>query len=387
VTDDAAGTVTFHLREPNPEFLTMLAMHGLATPVPPGTPFRDMGSTPIPGTGPYKVASATEREVRYVRNPYFRERSHAAQPDGNPDEIVMRLGLSPEQQTREIAAGRADWGAANTPPELLPGLRARYPERFHRWAIPTTDFFQFNLTLPPFDDLRVRRAFNLALDRRKIVRLYGGPDIAAPTCQVLPPGIPGYRRYCPYTRNPGPNGRWNRPDLARARRLVAASGTRGARVTLWAQKGDPTITPDVVRYAASVLRQLGYRTRITLVPPEEIGASIETIQAIGAAWGNDTPHGMFATWFACDGPFVHGWFCDRRIDRWLRRAHAVKSTNPRAAAAMWARIDRRLVDLAAWAPMVNELGLAFVSERLRNYQFHPYWGLIADQLWLADPAR
>jgi hypothetical protein len=34
--------------------------------------------------------------------------------------------------------------------------------------------------------------------------------------------------------------------------------------------------------------------------------------------------------------------------------------------------------------MVNELGLDFVSERVRNYQFHPYWGLIADQLWLAD---
>jgi DNA-binding SARP family transcriptional activator/ABC-type transport system substrate-binding protein len=245
VTDDAAGTVTFHLREPNPEFLTTLAMHGLATPVPPGTPFRDMGYTPIPGTGPYKVASANERIVRYVRNPYFRERSHAAQPDGNPDKIVMRLGLSPERQTREIAAGRADWGAANIPAELLPALRARYPERFHPWAIPTTDFFQFNLTLPPFDDVRVRRAFNLALDRRKIVRLYGGPDIAAPTCQVLPPGIPGYRPYCPYTRNPGPSGHWNGPDLARARRLVAASGTRGARVTLWAQQGDPTITPEV----------------------------------------------------------------------------------------------------------------------------------------------
>ena len=384
VTDDAARTVTFRLREPDPEFLTSLAIHGLATPVPPGTPFRDVGLEPIPGTGPYKVASANRREVRYVRNPYFRERSHAAQPDGNPNEIVMRFGLSPKEQTREIEAGRADWAVNNIPPSLLPALRARYPGRLHRWAIPTTDFLQFNLSLPPFDDVRVRRAFNLAIDRREIVRLYGGPDVATPTCQVLPPGTPGYRPYCPYTRMPGPKGRWNDPDVARARHLVAASGTRGARVTVWGWTDDPTITPEVVRYAASVLRQLGYRTRVHLVPHGRLDAPLDTIQVIPGAWGNDTANGMLTTWFACDGPNAHGWFCDPKIDRQLRRAQALKSTNPRAAAAIWARIDRRLVDRATWVPMVNELGLDFVSERVRNYQFHPYWGLIADQLWLAD---
>jgi hypothetical protein len=37
--------------------------------------------------------------------------------------------------------------------------------------------------------------------------------------------------------------------------------------------------------------------------------------------------------------------------------------------------------------MVNELGLDFVSTRLRNYQFHPYWGLTANQLWLDVASR
>jgi hypothetical protein len=54
----------------------------------------------------------------------------------------------------------------------------------------------------------------------------------------------------------------------------------------------------------------------------------------------------------------------------LRRAQSLKSTNSRAA-AIWARMDRRLVERAAWVPMVNELGLSFVSDRVRNYQFHP----------------
>jgi len=372
----------FHLRAPDPEFLTNLAS-SVATPVPPGTPFENVGFRPIPGTGPYKVAQASEREVRYVRNPHFRERSHAAQPDGNADQIVMRFGLSPEQQTREIEANRADWAVDAVPAELLASLRARYPGRFHRWAVPNTHFLQFNTTIRPFDDVRVRKAVNLALDRRKIVRLYGGPDIARSSCQVLPAGLPGYRPYCPFTRNPSPSGRWKAADLVRARRLVAASGTRGARVTVWGWSDDPTFVRNVVRYAAGVLRRLGYRARAHLVPHDRLDAPLETIQVIFGAWG-DTTYGMFATWFRCGGPNVHGWFCDRRVDRLLERAQALKSTRPRAAAAIWAAIDRRLVDQAAWVPLINELGLDFVSARVRNYQSHPYWGLIADQLWLAE---
>jgi peptide/nickel transport system substrate-binding protein len=58
------------------------------------------------------------------------------------------------------------------------------------------------------------------------------------------------------------------------------------------------------------------------------------------------------------------------------------STNPRAAARAWAEIDRQLVARAAWLPLVDLHGLDFVSARVRNYQFHPYSGIIADQLWL-----
>jgi ABC-type transport system substrate-binding protein len=155
---------------------------------------------------------------------------------------------------------------------------------------------------------------------------------------------------------------------------------------VWGWSDDAPTGPEVARYAAGVLRRLGYRTHVHLVPHDALDAPLDTIQVIPAAWG-DTSNGMFATWFACDGPNVHGWFCDRRVDRWLEHAQALKATNPRAAAAIWARIDRRLVDLAAWVPTVDGRGVDFVSRRLRNYQFHPYWGLIADQLWLADSQR
>ena len=49
---------------------------------------------------------------------------------------------------------------------------------------------------------------NYAIDRNALVKLFGGKVLAAPACQVLPPGFPGHEAYCPYTKNPG--AKWSR---------------------------------------------------------------------------------------------------------------------------------------------------------------------------------
>ena len=301
LTDEQARTVTYRLKAPDRDFLANLAVAGYATAVPSSTPFRDTGHEPIPGTGPYRIASASDREIRYVRNPFFREWSHAAQPDGNPDEIVIRFGLTPEQAVHAIRDGRADWSADTVPTRLLPSLRMRFASQLRSFAIPVTDFFQFNTTVSPFDDVRVRQALNYALDRRKIVQIYGGPEAASPTCQVLPPGNAGYRRYCPYVLA-GAGDAW-RPDVGRAKRLVKASGTHGARITVWGWTDDAAIRPSLVRYTAGVLRQLGYRVDVRLVPHSFLDPTpndlLGKIQLIPAGWG-DTTHGFFATWFSLE---------------------------------------------------------------------------------------
>ncbi len=385
VTDQAARTVSFRLRAPDPDLLSNLTQ-AAASPVPPGTPWHRTDTEPIPGTGPYAVVEANARRIVWTRNRFFREWSHAAQPAGNPDRIVMRFGLQPEQEVREIEAGRADAILDNIPARLVRSVRTRHASQMHSYVIPTTDFVQFNTTRPPFDDVRVRRALNLAIDRRAIVRLYGGSSLATPTCQVLPPGAIGYRRYCPYTRGVTAAGVWRGPDLARARRLVDASGTRGQAVTVWGWTDDPTISVDVIRYVANVLRGIGYRARVHLVKHAALEhpapGVFRKIQLAPAAWGDATPYGFVAKWFGCRSSDAHGWFCDLRIDRMNAKARSLRSIDPRAAAALWSAIDRDLVDRAAWLPMVNERGLDYLSERVTNYQSHPYWGLLADQLWV-----
>ena len=125
---------------------------------------------------------------------------------------------------------------------------------------PSTIFAFLNVDKPPFNDARVRRALNYAVDRGRLAELLGSRQTHVPTCQLLPPGFPGYTPACPFTVNPNPAGTWTGPDLERARRLIAASGTRGMKVEFWGVHGLP-LEP-VGRYFRSVLSKLGYRASL-----------------------------------------------------------------------------------------------------------------------------
>lgn len=385
-TDEVSRTVVFRLRAPDPDFLYKLAVLAYATPIPPGVPNRDVGFHPIPGTGPYRFGAIGRDGLRFQRNPFFHEWSHAAQPAGNPDTIVWRYERSLAAAIDDVAHGRADWVLGLIPPERLRALRLRYASRVHANPSSIVDFIPLNTHLPPFDDVRVRRAFNYAIDRLKIARWYGGDRVAAPLCQPLAPGLPGYRRYCPYTRRPQPDGRWRGPDLARARRLVAASGTRGERVDVWATRESGGVPDEVPRYVASLLRRLGYRVRLHLVRPARITLGMRrTLQlSVDGDWLPDypAPSSYLPSFFGCHGGTSNGYVCDPAVDRRMRTASTLQLSDPQRASALWAAIDRQLVDAAYWVPTVSVHAPEFVSARVRNYQLSPVGGFIAHEAWV-----
>lgn len=377
--DPAARSVTFRLTEPDPDFLYKLTLP-FANPVPPGIPNRDVGTRPVPGTGPYKIVRyAPERELVFVRNPFFREWSEAARPVGYPDRIVWRLDVKADAATRAVEDGRADVAYDFVPAELLTEVRTQYPSQLHLDPVPGTYFYLLNAKVRPFNDVRARRALNYAVDRNAVIEA-AGAGVAEPTCQVLPPNFPGHRPYCPYTANPSPSGRWVAPDLARAKRLVAASGTKGERVTVW--------TPDetVGTTVATLLRRLGYRTRLrTIVPTARYDATLfdprnfDTFQIAALRWFADYPA---ASGFINTGIFDCTYFCDRRIDREIARARALQVTDVQAANALWARIDRELTDQAPWLFLYNPKQADFVSGRVGNFQYNSRYGILLDQLWV-----
>ena len=71
--------------------------------------------------------------------------------------------------------------------------------------------------------------------------------------------------------------------------------------------------------------------------------------------------------------------CAARLDAAIGRARAA---GPEAAAAAWAAVDRRVVDLAATVPTVNPRAPVFVSKRVGNVTSHPTYFTLLDQMWV-----
>jgi YVTN family beta-propeller protein len=386
VTDDASGTVTFHLTAPDPEFLFKLSEYSYTAPIPPRTPDREPGSRTVPGTGPYEIASASRTEIRFVRNPFFREWSHAAQPSGNPDTIVWRTMPTAQAAVTAVSQGQADWFPGQLPADQYRQLQLHQPAQLHSSPQFAIEFAPLNTHLAPFTDVRVRQALNYAIDRAYIAQLYGGPDFATPACQPIAPGLRGYSAYCPYTRNPGPSGAWSAPDLARARQLVRESGTAGEQVDVWGSPDEGFVPPGVAAYFASVLRALGYRVHLHLVPFGSITESMRTRFQLSTDgdWLADypDPSSYLPQFFGCGGGTSNGYFCDPALDRAMQRASQLELTDPARSAAAWAQIDRQLTDAAPWVPTVSLRVVELTSRRLGNYQYNPVWGFLADRSWV-----
>src|SRR5262249_47076041 len=391
-----AQTVTYHLSAPDPAFLYQLALP-FGAAVPSGTPSIGHGNTPLPATGPYRIASYSPgRQVVLVRNPRFHPWSATAQPAGFPARISVRLGLQPDAEAAAVAAGRADIMLDTPPAAALASLRRRVPQLMHTYALASIYAMFLNTRLAPFNRIAARPAPNLAVDRSKIARLAGGPELNRPTCQILPPGFPGYYPYCTSTISPDPAGVWRGAARSRARALVTASGTSGETVTVSTIAHDP-FKLAVGRYFARLLDRLGYRARLRTYP-----GFLSYYPQVGPA-PTRFPLGVAHDPGSRAGPASRGplWarapthprqpyntnpagFCDRQIDSQIARATALQTANAAAANRAWQRIDREIMQQAPWIPLVNPLGIDLVSERAGNYQRTPALGVLLDQLWIKN---
>jgi peptide/nickel transport system substrate-binding protein len=249
--------------------------------------------------------------------------------------------------------------------------------------------------VPPFDHLSARRALNYAIDRKRILGFAGGPLNAQSTCQILPPTLPGYQPYCPYTFDPSASGTWTAPDLAKADHLVRASGTRGTKVTVFVPPADPTNpTGKIGRYVVAVLNRLGYRGALRVIRnnyPGPFADSRSGGQIGWFTWYQDypAPSNFIEPLLACRAFIPRDQlnlnlaeFCNPKLDEQLRRAQGRQATSPGTAGRMWSRIDRELVDQAPWVPIYNPRVPVALSARVGNYQYHPFWQVMLDQLWV-----
>jgi len=392
VADDADGRVTFHLTAPDPLFLHKLTL--LVVPAPAGTPLRKLGS-PLPGTGPYRIASyARGKALSLARNRFFRQWSAAAQPDGFVDGMTWVKVADAREAARAVQQGRADLaeltplGAPDSQAvgSLVDALKVESASRVHSNLMQSTAFGVLNSSKPPFDRLAARQAFNYAVDRRKAVRLLGGPSVAVATCQLVPPSVPSYTPYCPYTTGSS-DGAYHGPDLAKARRLVAASGTSGMKVTVTDVVGD--YNPPFDSYFADVLRRLGYRVTLRRLPDTARNENFfydphSGIQVQSGGWIADFPLASnFYDVVSCAGVGYLTSYCNKGLDRRAAAATATLQTDPVASIRRWTGINRDVTDQATLVPLANNRDWWITSHRVGNYQGGGRdVGPLMSQLWV-----
>ncbi len=393
VANDAAGTVTFHLAAADSDFLQKLALP-FAYVVPAGTPNVDTGTKPLPATGPYRIKSyLPNKSLQLVRNANFKQWSAQVQPDGYPDVITMKIGVSDEDAVTQIEKGQADWMYNPPPADRLNEIATKFDSQIHINSTPNVYFMTMNTRVAPFNNVQVRQAVNFATDRNALIQLFGGSRLAKASCQILPPNFPGYVANCPYTANPG--SAWSAPDLAKAQSLVDASGTKGQKIVVIGTADDLTKSIDL--YFVSLLKKLGYdaslKTLAASVAYGYVQDSRNKAQMYYSYWSPDyTAAGNFLNaQIGCAGfhpassasPNLSE-FCDPSIQSKTTQALATQQTDRTAADAQWAEIDKLTTAQAPQVTMFNPNRLDFVSSRLGNYQFSPAVtaNFLIDQAWV-----
>jgi len=165
VTADSNGEATFHLRRPQPAFITLLAS-GYSPIYPCHVSPRDMRTHPI-GTGPFKFVSFKANEsIKVERNPDYWK-------PGRPYLDGIEYTIVPNRSTAILAfvAGKLDmtWPYIITVP-LLKDIQTQAPQAI--CELKTTNAstnLLVNRDAAPFDNPDLRKALQLALDRKAFV--------------------------------------------------------------------------------------------------------------------------------------------------------------------------------------------------------------------------
>jgi peptide/nickel transport system substrate-binding protein len=381
-------TVTFHLTTGDPEFLDKLAVP-FAFILPASTPAKNV-NIPPPGTGPYKwVQYSPSKQMKVERNTFFKEWSKDAQPNGNPDVIVQKFGFTPEAQVTAVENNTADWMFDQPPADRLGELSSKYADRVHVNPLTAVWYFAFNTRIPPFNNLKARQGVNFATDRDALVKLYGGPKLAVPTCQILPPNFPGYAPYCPYTKNAG-SGKWTAPDLKKAKQLINESGTKGASVKV--NTTTNTVDRGLGLYFVGLLNSLGYKASLQALSPD--------IQYPYAQNSKNNPQFAFSSWYQ-DYPAASDFlnillgcgsfhpnsnsspniaeFCNKGIQAKMDQAAQTGITDQAAGNKIWTQVDKEVTDQAPWVSMFNPKYIDVLASRVKGYLFSPQWYFLLAQ--------
>jgi ABC-type oligopeptide transport system substrate-binding subunit len=171
------------------------------------------------GNGPYQISGKWEHNQSITVEKF---EDYQGDDAGNADEIVFKI-------YGELATAFKDWQAGNVDitdvdPSQVPQAQAAAGDRFLSVDSGSFSYLGIPLFMKEFQDIRIRQALSLAIDRETIAdKVFNG--LLQPAGDVIAPFVPGSRtdacEYCRYD-----------PDEAK-RLYEEAGGLPGDTVTVW----------------------------------------------------------------------------------------------------------------------------------------------------------
>jgi oligopeptide transport system substrate-binding protein len=328
-----ALTLEYELEKPASYFLHVLAN---LFPVPRhvveahGDAWTDMGN--IVTNGPFQLESYKRGEcITLVRNP-----SYHGHFTGNLQrvEFILGVNVTSSEELEIYDSNHVDFAQLGAETYHT---RHSCAEEFISKPLPLTYYVRFDTSRPPFDDLRVRRAFVMAVDRIGLAdKILGGFNYPA-TGGLIPTGTPGH--------SPGIGLPY---DPAQARQLLKEAGYPHGRdfpdlklVSLWYS------LPRAIEYLeAQWLDNLNVG-----VTPEEVDKANYSNELLDAklsfsGWNMDYPDPDNFLRVCVQTQLPH--WRNESYDGLLEEAH--RTSNPNDRIRLYKEADKILMEDAAIMP-------------------------------------
>jgi oligopeptide transport system substrate-binding protein len=324
------------------------------------------------GTGPYKLTEWKRFEqITYKANPDFYL--------GKPSIPTVIVQLYSGVGLRLYEAGQID----------ITGVPYSAADRFldpteplHNQLITgvnlCTDFVVFDTTQPPFDDVKVRRAFSMAFDRQKYIDVVLNGR-ALPAIGPYPPGLPGFNiglKGLPY-------------DPAQARQLLAESKYGGADKLppiVYTDAGIGSyVSADVAALAQMWQQVLGVQITVENLEPnyylDEVYAGHHG-QIISGGWCADypDPENFADVLFHSGSAQNSGGYSNPELDKLLEQARVEQDVTKRIE--MYQQAEQIIVNDAPVLFTTHSLSYQLVKPYVKGYVFTPIDIPIERYMWL-----
>jgi ABC-type transport system substrate-binding protein len=356
-------TVKIDLAKPDATFMQVVALNfsGIVPKEAVEKYGADFGHNPV-GSGPFTMTEWTlGQRIVFERNKNF-------YMPGVPylDKVVFEIGQEPLVALLRLQKGEIDVPGDGIPPAKF--LEIMGDPTWSKLVVHApqlqTGYVTMNVEMKPFDDVRVRQAVNMAINKDRVIKIINGR--AVPAVQPLPPGMPGFdKAYKGYAF-----------DVDKAKALMKDAGYGdGVDTELYVYNTDPN--PRIAQAIQQDLAAIGIRAQIKSLDQANViaaGGTPKTAPMIwsgGMAWIADfpDPSDFYGPILGCSGATQGGWnwswYCNKDREAEAAKADAmVKPDEQAARAEAWRSIFIKIMDDAPWAPVFHEEHYTIHSARI-----------------------